>query len=82
MSNQFDLEQDIMTAWTTADDINLLLHSYDRLSEDQRMNTLIGIHQMHTMRMNKLFETFEGFLKEYYQAMKSARTTDNIANEY
>lgn len=80
MSNQFDLEQDIMTAWTTADDINLLLHSYDRLSEDQRMNALIGIHQMHTMRMNKLFETFEGFLKDYYQAMKNARNP--IDNEY
>lgn len=84
MSTQFDLEQDIMSAWATADDIKLVLHSFDSLSEDQRMNALIGIEQMHTLRMNKLFATFETFLKEYYRAVKGAKSdpdTKDIANE-
>lgn len=83
MSDQFDLEQDIMSAWHTSDDIKLLLDSFDTLTEDQRMNALIGIEQMHTLRMNKLFATFERFLKTYYGAVK--RTTSETltsADEY
>ena len=82
MSTQFDLEEHIMSAWSTEDDIRLLTNRYDSLNEDQRLNALIGIQQMHSLRMNRLFETFESFLKEYYQAKKSARNPDDIANEY
>jgi hypothetical protein len=81
MTAQFDLEEHIMSAWTTEDDLKLLIHTYDSLDEDQRLNALIGIQQMHSMRMNRVFLTFEVFLKEYYRARKTSADPQDIANE-
>jgi hypothetical protein len=62
MSDRYDLEQAIMVAWQTADDIDLLFkHHGDAprpMTEDEVGNALLGIKVLHDMRMEKLMDTY------------------------
>jgi hypothetical protein len=62
MTDRFDLEQAIMSAWQTSDDINLLFeHHGDAprpMTEDEMGNALLGIKILHDMRMEKLMDTY------------------------
>lgn len=65
--NYFDLEEQIMRAWTTCDDIEVVLKALDRLApmtEDELSNLLIGIKAMHQLRCEQLFDTFESLVKQ------------------
>ncbi len=61
--DRFDLEQAIMAAWHTSDDIELIASMFcDRpepMSEDELLNLLIGVAHQHNLRSQKLFEIFE-----------------------
>ncbi|HJO55250.1 MAG TPA: hypothetical protein QF423_01100 [Candidatus Scalindua sp.] len=62
-----DLEDKIMSAWSTADDIDTFLYRYldspaEPLSEDDISNTLIGIKTLHDQRCQKLWDAFEKVL--------------------
>ena len=62
-----DLEDKIMSVWSTADDIDTLLYRYldspaEQLSEDDISNTLIGIKALHDQRCQKLWDAFEQVL--------------------
>jgi hypothetical protein len=63
MIDRFDLEQHIMQAWITSEDLDLflwkLMDSPDEMTEDEIANMLIGIKTIHDARMNKLWNTFE-----------------------
>lgn len=61
--DRFDVEQCIMTAWGTGDDLSLILDHWDELSEDEKMNAIMGLIELHDMRCNKLFKAFEAALK-------------------
>ena len=62
MTDRFDLEQAILTAWQTSDDIDLLFkHHGDAprpMTEDEVGNALLGIKILHDMRMEKLMDTY------------------------
>jgi hypothetical protein len=62
MTSRFDLEQAIMLAWQTSDDIDLLYkHHGDApmpMTEDEVANALLGIKILHDMRMEKLMDTY------------------------
>jgi hypothetical protein len=62
MSDRYDLEQAIMVAWQTSDDLDLLYkHHGDHpvpMSEDDVANALWGIKVLHDMRMEKLMDTY------------------------
>lgn len=64
--NRFTLEQAIMNAWQTADDLDLLI---ERVLEDENMtmdeiaNALTGISQLHNMRAKKVFRIFEQLIE-------------------
>lgn len=60
---QFDLEQEIMHCWQVVDDIKLYTEFEDSMSEDQRMNTMIGLQQLYALKFEKLFNTFEHCVK-------------------
>jgi len=65
--NVNDLEDKIMSVWSTADDIDTLLYRYldspaEPLSEDDISNTLIGIKTLHDQRCQKLWDAFEKVL--------------------
>jgi hypothetical protein len=63
MSDRFDLEQNIMQCWNVTDDIQLYLDMYDNMDEDQRMNYLIGLKQMYQMKFERLWNNFEGCVR-------------------
>jgi hypothetical protein len=66
MIDRFDLEQHIMQAWITSEDLDLflwkLMDSPDEMTEDEIANMLIGIKAIHDARMHKLWNTFEELL--------------------
>lgn len=59
--DRFELENAIMNAWNTADDIELLADAVlnEELTTDEIANALIGLKQLHSMRAKKAFGIFE-----------------------
>lgn len=60
--DRFDLEQAILAAWTTKEDIDLLYERFfdgPPMTEDEVANLLIGISAMHQLRCQKMFDIFE-----------------------
>ena len=57
--DRFDLEEAIMRAWRTSDDIKALYTSAERMDEDQIMNALLGLEIFAEMRFDELWNTFE-----------------------
>ena len=62
-----DLEDEIMSVWSTTDDIDTFLYRYldspaGPLSEDDISNTLLGIKALHDQRCQRLWDTFEKVL--------------------
>jgi hypothetical protein len=73
MANQFDLEQGIMECWNVTSELDLLLEELMENSEftqDQASNFVLGLSTIYEAKFEKLFRTFEGFLKEYYRMRK------------
>ena len=57
--DRFDLEQEIMGAWHIIDDLRTLLDSWDTLTEDKRLNILIGVADLYDMKFDTMFNTYE-----------------------
>jgi len=57
--DRFDLEDAIMKAWHTTDDIKAFYTSAEHMNEDQVINALIGLEIFAEMRFNELWNTFE-----------------------
>ena len=59
--DRFDLEQCLMECWHTADDIDLLIPQIleDGVDPDDIANLLIGIRELHNLRMRKALDVFE-----------------------
>jgi len=62
-----ELEDLIMAAWITKEDINsilwVLLDREKQADEDELANLLIGLQSLHDARMSKLFKGYETVLK-------------------
>lgn len=63
----YKLEELIMQAWSTAEDLDLLLWAMmDRptpMTEDEQANMIIGITALHNSRMQKLLEAYSAVLR-------------------
>jgi hypothetical protein len=61
MSKRFDVEQGILNCWNIIDDIKLIYETVGNkgMSEDELMNTLIGLESLYKMKFEKLFDDFE-----------------------
>jgi hypothetical protein len=73
MANQFDLEQGIMSCWHVTDDLDVLLEELvenQTFTQDQASNFVLGLSTIYEAKFDKLFRTFEEFLKEYYKNKK------------
>jgi hypothetical protein len=62
---RFDLEQAIQTAWLTRDDLNMFISAkFDTgMTEDQEANVLVGLAQIHDIRMQKVWDIMEHLVK-------------------
>lgn len=65
--DRFDLEEKIIQAWSTKDDIALLMRQHlDRaepMTEDEIANALLGIETLHNMRCQELWDCFTQLFK-------------------
>ena len=66
MLTRFDLEEQIMECWSVVKDIETLYHMTDirDLSDDERMNILIGLSSLYQIKFERLFNTFERLIQQ------------------
>lgn len=57
--DRFDLEQEIMKAWNIVDDLKCLADGWDNLTEDNKLNIIIGLIDLYHLKFNTMFDTFE-----------------------
>lgn len=70
----FTLEQKIMAAWHTVDDIKALYKSSEGMNEDQIANALLGLEIFASMRFEELWECFEQVLHNQRQSKTDEET--------
>jgi len=67
MKNRFDLEDSIGDMANTSSDIETVIYAIgdcpNTPSEDELLNMLIGIKQLHETRYQKMWQTFEELIK-------------------
>ena len=68
-NDRFDLEEAITSIWQTEDDLDTVLyaimdaHTDEPPSNDEIVNMLLGIKELHGARMQRLSDIFEDFVK-------------------
>ena len=66
---QFDLEQEIMHCWNITTDLDHLFEELmegETMTTDRMANIVLGMKELYEIKFNKLFRTFDSFLKDYY----------------
>ena len=64
MYNRFDLEDSIMKAWNTEEEITLLLEDCVKdMPREKYEETILGISRLHGARMQKVMEVFENIVE-------------------
>ena len=85
----FDLEQDIMASWQTANDIELaykyisddvFFQGMDSKHADKIANILLGLNELHELRMNQLWNTFETLIQQ--QAFSDNQSIPKVDGMY
>ena len=88
MTDQFDLEQGIMSCWNVTSDLDTLLEELmenQTFTKDQASNFVLGLSTIYEAKFDKLFRTFEDFLKQYYKQrneLKQAREEISTLREF
>ncbi len=62
--DRFDLEQGIMDCWKVTDDISLLYDNLDSMDDDRRMNYMLGLMEMYTLKFEKTWSIFEQLVQD------------------
>ena len=57
--DRFDLEQEIMGTWNIIDELKCLADGWDNLTEDNKLNIIIGLIDLYHLKFNTMFDTFE-----------------------
>lgn len=61
---RFDLEQEIMGTWNIIDELKCLADGWDNLTEDNKLNIIIGLIDLYHLKFNTMFDTFEGLIRQ------------------
>ena len=80
--DRFDLEQAIMNAWATGEDLDLVYHNTDNLNLnykdcDELQNQLLGLKYLFELRMEKVWSIFEEMIKHDQFKDDDALTAEN-----
>ena len=59
-----DLEEYIMKAWQTSEDLNAVMHAMEDMTEDEQATALLGIYTLNEVRMKDLWRVFEQFVQQ------------------
>lgn len=73
----YDIEQDILLAWGTSEDLKLLQGLLEE-ADDNIQNTLLGIISLHNLRMEKVFSSYEKLLKDRANGNNVQRPVDSF----
>ena len=70
-NDRFDLEESIMEIWHTEDDLDTVLYNIidsprGPLTQDEVVNLISGVKDIHNARMRKLWDVFENFVHTEY----------------
>jgi hypothetical protein len=60
---RFDLEQEIMGCWNIVDEMKVLIDKWDRITEDEKLNILIGLSSLYQLKFDTMFNTFENCVR-------------------
>lgn len=65
--DRFDLEQAIMAAWGTCEDLDLIFRRFyewhEDMSVDDLANLIIGIKELHQIRCQRVWDIFETLIR-------------------
>jgi len=66
---QFKLEEEIMKCWNITSELDTLFEHIveGEPTKDEISNIVLGLQQLYEVKFDKMFRTFEEFLKEYYK---------------
>jgi hypothetical protein len=64
MKTRFDLEQQILNCWNITDDLGLYNERHDSMTEDQRMNYIIGLQELYNQKFERMWSTFEQLVQD------------------
>ena len=68
-----DLEDKIMAAWQTISDIDLVYYAMEDMTEDERMNAMLGLKELGEARFKDLWRVFEQFVPVHSHAIRCDR---------
>lgn len=84
MSDRFDLEEKIMSAWAVVDDIKLLFrrHCETQMTCDQVDNCLMGMAEIYQARFEELFESFEKMIRAHAVNISQEHVDETAKSEH
>jgi len=67
--DRFNLEEEIQNVWHTKDDLDAITERVSddpdgTMTEDELLNVLIGLSELHETRMKKLWKVFETMIRQ------------------
>lgn len=62
--DRFDLEQSIMDTWKVTDDIQLFYDNMENMDDDRRMNYMLGLMEMYSLKFDRLWTIFEQLVQD------------------
>jgi len=77
--SRFDLEQEIMGCWNVVDELKLLVDKWDSITEDDKLNIIIGMASLYQLKFDIMFNTFEDCVhrREFKNKFFNESTTDD-----
>lgn len=85
-TDRFKLEERIMRAWATSDDIEDFINRFyefeRRMTDDEVFNLVWGIREMHDARMEILMDTFKRMFElDQYSSTATKELRKSIFND-
>jgi len=78
--NRFDFEQEIMGTWNIIDDLKCLADGWDELTEDKKLNIIIGLIDLYHLKFDTMFNTFEELIRQRVFNPKTPSSYENSMN--
>ena len=77
--SRFDLEQEIMGCWNVVDELKLLIDKWDNITEDEKLNIIIGMASLYQLKFDVMFNTFEDCVhrREFKNKFFNGSNTDD-----
>jgi len=78
--DRFDFEQEIMGTWNILDDLKCLADGWDELTEDKKLNIIIGLIDLYQLKFDTMFNTFEELIRQRVFNPKTPSSYENSLN--